>query len=150
MKPNEVQIQLERLFRTPIEKNEAMDSTPITISDLFVQIDPALGEVQLYNDKDEELNRVVIYAWIEEGRTTIPAEMKQELRTVVKRLQATNFFEKDIFVRPLSVSLTDEDFTIIEELLFIDDELIKIDSNLLENLDEELNSFLANLLSDIK
>ena len=48
------------------------------------------------------------------------------------------------------MALTQEDFTIIEELLFIDDELIQLDSALLENLDEELNNFLAELLPDIK
>ena len=149
MKPNEVQIQLERLFRTPIEKAESA-SSPLAINDLFVQIDPATGEVELFNDKDEELHQVVIYDWIQKGRTEILAEMMQELRSVVKRLQAENFFDKDVFVRPFSLALTEEDFTVIEELLFIDDELIKLDSSLLENLDEDLNNFLADLLSDMK
>ncbi len=150
MKPNEVQIQLERLFRTPIEHPDSSKTAPIAISDLFVQIDPAAGEVQLFNDKDEELHRVVIYDWIQEGRTEIPSAMKQELRAAVKRLHAARFFDKDQFVRPFSVALTEEDFTIIEELLFIDDELIQLDSALLENLDEELDNFLAELLPDIK
>ena len=76
MKPNEVQIQLERLFRTPIEHPDSSKTAPIAISDLFVQIDPAAGEVQLFNDKDEELHRVVIYDWIQEGRTEIPSAMR--------------------------------------------------------------------------
>ena len=76
--------------------------------------------------------------------------MRQELRAAVKRLHAARFFDKDQFVRPFSVALTQEDFTIIEELLFIDDELIQLDSALLENLDEELNNFLAELLPDME
>ena len=46
-----------------------------------------------------------------------------------------------------SVVLVNDAFESIDELLFLDDELIKVSLPLLENLDEELNSFINQLLS---
>ena len=54
------------------------------------------------------------------------------------------------FMKPLSVSLTDEDFVVIEELLFIDDDMLRLDDPLLKDLDADLDDFLANLLADVK
>ena len=54
------------------------------------------------------------------------------------------------FLKPFSVSLTDEDFSVIEELLFLDDENLRLDDPLLKDLDADLDDFLAKLLSDVK
>ena len=53
-------------------------------------------------------------------------------------------------MNPLSVSLTVEDFVVIEELLFIDDDVLRLDDPLLKDLDADLDDFLANLLADVK
>ena len=54
-----------------------------------------------------------------------------------------------IQVKPLSVTLTDDDFVEIEELLFVDDDMLRADDPLLKDLDTELDEFLTKLLSDI-
>ena len=46
-------------------------------------------------------------------------------------------------MKPLSVSLTDEDFVVIEELLFIDDDVLRLDDPLLKDLDADLDDFLS-------
>ena len=53
-------------------------------------------------------------------------------------------------MKPFSISLTDEDFSVIEELLFLDDETLRLDDPLLKNLDADLDEFLSELLSDVK
>ena len=37
-----------------------------------------------------------------------------------------------------------------EELLFIDDDVLRLDDPLLKDLDADLDDFLANLLADVK
>ena len=59
-------------------------------------------------------------------------------------------FDNSCFLQPFSVSLTDENFSVIEELLFLDDENLRLDDPLLKDLDAELDDFLAKLLSDVK
>ena len=53
-------------------------------------------------------------------------------------------------MKPFSVSLTDEDFVVIEELLFIDDDMLLLDDPLLKDLDADLDKFLADLLADVE
>ena len=38
----------------------------------------------------------------------------------------------------------------IEELLFIDDDMLLLDDPLLKDLDTDLDNFLANLLADVE
>ena len=65
-------------------------------------------------------------------------------------MSTKNIFDVPRFMKPLSVSLTDEDFVVIEELLFIDDDMLRLDDPLLKDLDADLDDFLANLLADVK
>ena len=65
-------------------------------------------------------------------------------------LVAKNVFDSPHIMKPFSVSLTDEDFVVIEELLFIDDELLRADDPLLKDLDADLDDFLTKLLSDVE
>ena len=65
-------------------------------------------------------------------------------------MSTKNIFDVPRFMKPLSVSLTDEDFVVIEELLFIDDDMLRLDDPLLKDLDADLDDFLAKLLSDVE
>ena len=72
------------------------------------------------------------------------------MKAVLTILSTKNIFDVPRFMKPLSVSLTDEDFVVIEELLFIDDDMLRLDDPLLKDLDADLDDFLAKLLSDVK
>lgn len=72
------------------------------------------------------------------------------MKAVLTILSTKNIFDVPRFMKPLSVSLTDEDFVVIEELLFIDDDMLRLDDPLLKDLDADLDDFLANLLADVK
>ena len=69
------------------------------------------------------------------------------LKTVISSLEGKGYWDSELFERPFSVVLVNDAFESIDELLFLDDELIKVSLPLLENLDEELNSFINQLLS---
>jgi hypothetical protein len=53
-------------------------------------------------------------------------------------------------MKPFSINLTDDNFAVIEELFFLDEDLLKSEAPLLKDLDVELDIFLEKLLSDVK
>jgi len=123
------------------------------ISDLYIQVEQETGELQIYDDSENLLSKVVIFDWVNRKDTDIDSfyrHVAATLKAVLTVLSTKGLFDNPCFMKPLSVSLTDESFVVIEELLFIDDELFRLDDPLLQDLDAELDDFLTNLLSDIK
>jgi len=103
--------------------------------------------VVLYGDDEEQqLASTVIFSWV--GLSDKPTkEMIRCLKAVISSLEGKGYWDSELFERPFSVVLVNDAFESIDELLFLDDELIKVSLPLLENLDEELNSFINQLLS---
>lgn len=147
-----VQSILETTFVSAIESLTGK-GTGNLISDLYVQVDQETGELQIFDDSENALGKVVIFDWVNRKNNNTDSYYKHitaTLKTVLTAVSAKGLFENTCFIKPLSVSLTDESFAVIEELLFFDDEVFRLDDPLLKDLDAELDDFLANLLSDIK
>ena len=119
---------IEKAFTAAVDKLNR-DPEGNYISDLYVQFDWA------NSDLDEE-------AFMKQAIAT--------LKAVLTILSTKKVFECPRLLRPLSVSLTNESFIVIEELIFIDDDTLRLDDPLLKDLDEDLDKFLADLLSDVK
>ena len=134
-----VQSLIENAFTSAIEKL-AKDESGNFISDLYVQADAESGELQIYDDEEHLIEKIVIFDWVNSN---------EEENAFNKRV-AASVKAAPRFMKPLSVSLTDEDFVVIEELLFIDDDMLRLDDPLLKDLDADLDDFLANLLADVK
>lgn len=153
MSANNAKIQsvLETTFTSAIGKLTAEDSNGY-YSDLYVQADAENGELQIYDEEERLLNKIVIFDWV--GSSCSEEQFNKQVANAVKAvltlLVAKKVFESPHIMKPFSVSLTDEDFVVIEELLFLDDELFRADDPLLKDLDADLDDFLAKLLSDIK
>ncbi|MDL2255638.1 hypothetical protein LJC38_03540 [Parabacteroides sp. OttesenSCG-928-K15] len=146
-----VQSIIETTFLSAIDylKKEASGSY---VSDLYVQADPETGELQIYSENETLLDKVVIFDWINKDIDTevYYQQVGATLKAVLTTLSAKGVFEELPFIKPVSVSLTNDSFAVIEELLFIDDDLFRLDDPLLKDLDAELDDFLQELLSDIK
>lgn len=139
---------LEQLF-TDLTQQDHPHRLRTSISDLFVRVNTQTGEISLYGDDDELLHSVTIFSWI----TNAPApqaEMIDLLRLVLSDLDAKGYWSNELFDRPFSVELVSDDFSTIEHLLLVDDELIGISSPLLSGLHEDLEKFLQDLLGDMK
>lgn len=85
-----------------------------------------------------------------DGEEDFQKKVTPILRAVFSILATKNIFDSPNFIKPFSVSLTNEDFLVLEELLFIDDDTLRLDDPLLKDLDAELDEFLAKLLSDVE
>ncbi len=142
---------IEETFLSAIKKLTDDESGDF-INDLFVQADAESGELQIYDENDNLLEKVVIFGWVNNSdeedvfNKKVAAAVKASLNNLVTQ----KVFDNPRFMRPLSISLTDEDFVVIEELLFLDDDMLRLDDPLLKNLDADLNDFLKKLLSDVK
>ena len=134
---------IEETFLSAIKKLTDDESGDF-INDLFVQADAESGELQIYDENDNLLEKVVIFDWVNNSdeedvfNKKVAAAVKASLNNLVPQ----KVFDNPRFMRPLSISLTDEDFVVIEELLFLDDDMLRLDDPLLKNLDADLNDFL--------
>lgn len=146
-----VQSVIETTFTTAIAKLTSDDSGKY-FSDLYIQADSESGELLIFDDEERLLEKTVIFDWVgcPSEEDVFNKQVIVSLKSVLSLLIAKSAFEHPSFMKPFSVSFTDEDFVVVEELLFLDDDMLRADDPLLKDLDAELDDFLANLLSDVK
>lgn len=153
MSANNAKVQsiIETAFLSAIEKL-TKDENGSLISDLFVQADSESGELQIFDENEKLIEKNLIFDWVNspDKENVFNKKVAASVKAVLTILSTKNIFDHPRFLKPLSISLTDEDFVVIEELLFLDDDLLRLDDPLLKDLDEDLDNFLAQLLSDIK
>ncbi|MBE6301705.1 MAG: hypothetical protein E7085_07635 [Parabacteroides distasonis] len=146
-----VQAVIESTFNLAIKKLVAKD-TGNSYSDLYVQVDAESGELQIYDESESLVEKTIIFDWVnaKNDNKQFIQQVIATLKAVLAVLVTKNVFENSCFLKPFSVSLTNDDFSVIEELLFLDDENLLLDDPLLKDLDADLDDFLTKLLSDVK
>ena len=148
---SKVQTVIEAAFQTAIDRLAA-DTAGNLLSDLYVQVDQETGELQIYDEEEHLIEKTIIYDWVnsQEAEEQFVKRVVGILKNVLATFATKNSFDAPRFLKTFSVSLTDEDFVVVEELMFLDDDLLRLDDPLLQNLDKDLDDFLAKLLPDIK
>lgn len=148
---SKVQTVIEAAFQTAIDRLAA-DTAGNLLSDLYVQVEQETGELQIYDEEEHLIEKTIIYDWVnsQEAEEQFVKRVVGILKNVLATFATKNSFDAPRFLKPFSVSLTDEDFVVVEELMFLDDDLLRLDDPLLQNLDKDLDDFLAKLLPDIK
>jgi len=145
-----VQSIVENTFLSAIKKLTKAESVNL-ISDLYVQADAETGELTIFDDGENQLEKVVIFDWVNspDPEKVFNHKVIALVKAALNTLAGKEAFESPAFTRPFAVSLTDEEFVVVEELLFIDDEMFRLDDPLLKDLDADLDKFIHDLLSDI-
>ncbi|MCC8134416.1 MAG: hypothetical protein LIP04_13195 [Tannerellaceae bacterium] len=147
-----VQTILEKTFVSAINQLTSSES-PDLISDLYVQVDAETGELTIFDDAENLLEKIVIFDWVnspDEEQAFYTNKVFPVVKSALNTLASKEVFEAPVFTRPFAVSLTDEEFIVVEELLFIDDDMFRLDDPLLKDLDADLDQFLNDLLSDVE
>lgn len=152
MSTNNAKIQsvIESTFDRVINKLASNESN--CYSDLFVQVDSDSGELQIYDEDEKLIEKTIIFDWVNNAVEDEKYDdmVVSPLKSALSVLSTKQAFENACFMKPFSICLVDEDFSVIEELLFLDDENLRLDDPLLKNLDADLDDFLSELLSDVK
>lgn len=130
------------------EKNKTDES----LSDLYIKIDKENGIIEIYDDMEKLLIKDSTDAWSgnDNDGDAFFQEFAKIAKSVLNDLEKQSVFNKDFIYKPFAVNLIDDNFIIQEELLFLDDETLKISGESLMDLDKELNDFLHDLLKDVE
>ncbi len=121
-----------------------------TLSDIYIKIDRENGKILIYDDMENLLSEKTIDIWSEENDDTerFDETFIKASKPVLNELNRQNLFDKPFILKPFSISLVDDNFILTEELIFVDDETLKLDGDSLIDLDKELDDFLKDLLKD--
>jgi hypothetical protein len=109
----------------------------------------SLGDLYLYYDNEE--NILFFYDDLENilNEVQLPSGDRlsySTLRYVAHRLKQSNFFDKDYISKPFTISLTNKDFVVTEEIFFLDDDTIKLERDIWPEMEKDLDNFLRDLL----
>jgi len=104
---------------------------------LYFDYDDSL--LVVYDDEDHVLNKIQI-------PDNQFSNLIQTLRHVFNQADKEKLFEKDYIEKPFIVNLIDKDFTILDELFFLDNDTLKTTDITWKNIERDLDAFLDNLL----
>ena len=146
MKPSEQTIQqIERALRKIAAKFPPEKEAEI-MTDIHIRVSQDTGEIRAYNDDEEELDRCVVEEWINNPDENFYQEITSIIRKCIEKLKDT--VEGMSILKPFSLVLEDDDKESVAELYLVDDETVIIDPDLMEGLEDDLNSFLEKLLAE--
>ena len=143
---------LEHAIRKSLEKLKTRESSA-AIVDLYIQPNPESGDVTIFDDEDNVLTKVPVPEWEElnEGIDTeqVLTDCAESLRPLMAALLEEGLFETVNIMKPFSVVMVDEEMEVLAELLTIDDEELMLDDAFLKQMEEELDVFYKQLMSDV-
>jgi len=145
MKANEQTFsQIERALKKVSEKFPSCNE-PTLLTDIHVRVTQESGEIVIFNDDDEEITRCVIEEWIDNNDENFYEEITPIIRRSINNIR--NIVDNLGILKPYSFVLENDDNESITELYVVDDDTVIIDKDLMEGLDEDLNTFLKDLLN---
>ena len=116
------------------------------VTDIHIQPNQNSGELSIFDDEDDELVNVTIDEWSAYESDDFYENAERVLRPILCRMKDNGDFDKLTILKPYSFVLVDEDRETVAELLLIDDDTLLVNDELLKGLDEELDTFLKELL----
>ncbi|MCC8147099.1 MAG: hypothetical protein LIO93_11855 [Bacteroidales bacterium] len=116
------------------------------IGDLYIYYNEENQSLTFFDDMEQELLCILLSENSIQFQTNPLKEIKYASGKVLKELVNEKAFDKEYIYKPFTVDLVDEDFTILEELIFIDDDTLKLDNELWNDLDKDLDDFFNDLM----
>ena len=116
------------------------------VTDIHLQPNQNSGELSIFDDEDEELANTSIEEWMTYEGDDFYENVERILSTLLHNMKNGGDFEKLTILKPYSFVLVDDEKETIAELLLMDDDTLLVNEELLKGLDEELDSFLKELL----
>jgi hypothetical protein len=136
---------LESVFKKSLNVFEATASEN-SLSDLYIHLNGDTSVLSVYDDVENKLYEINLEKEQEDAPDRFERQLICTAKQVLLNLEQQHLFDKDFIFKPFAVSLVDDDFIVSEELVFIDDDTLKLDGNLMTNLDKELDDFLKELM----
>jgi hypothetical protein len=137
--------QIERTIRKTTDKFPADPDTSI-MTDIHVRVYQDSGELITFDDNDEEITRGLVEQWIDNTDDDFYTAIPPIIRKCIEHQKA--LVENMGIMKPFTFVLENDEKEPVEELYIVDDDLVIIDSDMMQDLDKDLDDFLDNLLKD--
>lgn len=148
MKTSEQTIQqIERFIKKTIQKFPKNEDTSL-LTDIHIRVSQDSGEMISFDDDDKEITRCVIELWINNTDENFYQDVTNTLQSTLHKYH--DVIDDMGIMKPYSFVLENEEKENISELYVSDDDTVIIGGDLMENLNDDLNSFLTELLGDDK
>ena len=148
MKPSEQTTQqIERFVKKLAQKFPHDEETSI-VTDIHVRVSPESGEMLAFDDDDKEITRCVVEQWIGNNDEDFYDSIERILTASFAALADT--IDGFGILKPFSLVLENDEKEYVAELYIADDDTVIIGKDLMEGLDNDLDSFLDNLLKEDK
>jgi len=142
----QIQQQVERFISKIADKFPPNDETSV-MTDIHIRISQDSGEMQAFNDDEQEITRCVVDGWIDNKDEDFYTSAVPVLRQLLEKNAAT--VDDMGIIKPYSFVLEDDEKEVVAELRVCDDDTVIIDSGeLMADLDEDLDAFFKNLLEN--
>ncbi|GAB6981916.1 hypothetical protein [Prevotella dentasini] len=146
MKPTEqTQQQTERFLKKVAQKFPADEEAGL-MTDIHIRVSQDSGDLMAFDDDDKEITRCVVDQWIDNKDDKFYRDVANFLRLELMRMK--EMVDNFGIMKPYSFVLENDDKENIAELYVADGDTIIIGGDLMQGLDEELNSFLKVLLDE--
>lgn len=148
MKTSEQTIQqIERFIKKTIQKFPKNEDTSL-LTDIHIRVSQDSGEMISFDDDDNEITRCVVEQWINNTDESFYQDVTSTLQNTLHKFR--DVIDDMGIMKPYSFVLENEEKENISELYVSDDDTVIIGEDLMENLNDDLNSFLTELLGDDK
>ena len=137
--------QIERAIRKVSEKFPPQTEASV-MTDIHLRVTQDTGELMAFNDDDVELNRCIVEDWIDNKDDNFYEEIVPVFRKCLEKMKDT--IDNMSILKPFSFVLVDDDRETVAELMLFDDDNTLLSQSLMQGLDEELDSFLKDLLAE--
>ena len=135
--------QIERAIKKIAQKLPANEETSL-LTDIHLLVSQDSGELIAFDDNDQEITRCVVEQWIDNKDESFYDEVTALLR---KELQQMHEVVDNLgIMKPYSFVLENDDRESVGELYVADDDTIIIGGDLMEGLDQDLDSFFDSLM----
>ena len=118
------------------------------VTDLYFQVDMSNGVLTIYDDDDNTMAQATIDEWKVTEQSEERSSIEKTLRSELAQMQKVGLFDKINILKPYMCTLVDEKKESIVDLIYIDDDTLILDSELLKGLDQEMDDFLKHLLEE--
>ena len=126
-------------FRRPQEQS--------VVTDIHIMPIRETGDVTI-SDDDRDLATVRLSDLVEIPEEDFYQVMEKALRRILKDIDAEQPLENLAIWKPFSFVLVDDDRETVAELMLFDEDNTLLSQSLMQGLDEELDSFLKDLLAE--
>ena len=146
-----VQTLLEALFMEAIGKLSNANGGQLVWA-MHIQLDMDAGEALVYDERENLLEKNIIYDWVEraEKGMRLYKQAVHFTRVSLAALRTRKVFDNPMFMRPFKVALVDDNFNEIETLLAMEGSDVLAEGRLMKNLEADLQNFSRKIFAELE